>query len=170
MQTSFTPGIYLKMAPESSEQTLAFGQPIKTINSAYRNDPSWLYDGGQAPVSVQALWTSPVLTGMPRRWPPTPTDTSQGLEKAPPFSARLRCRCRARGRPTKSSRPCGVCRGPQDYQRPDSAPPTPIGLSPAVRTTAAILPRRSGCGSGPGAGRGGLGRWGSLAEGGEGRS
>lgn len=43
----------------------------------------------------------------------------------------------------------------------DSAPPTPIGPSPAARTTAAILPRRSGCGSGPGAGRGGLGRFAS---------
>lgn len=73
----------LKMAPEPYKQTLASGQPAKTINSVYRYDPGGLCDGGQAPVSVQARWTSRVLTGTPRRCPPEPTDASRGLEKAP---------------------------------------------------------------------------------------
>lgn len=128
------------------------------------------HGGGQAPVSAQALWTSPVLTGTPRGCPRHPQTRPGALRRSPPFGARLRLCCPAGGRPAKSSRPRGVWGGPQDYQRPDSAPPTPIGPSPAARTTAAILPRRSGCGSGPGAGRGGAGWGGSRAEGGGGRS
>lgn len=160
----------LRLAPEPSEQTLASSQPIKTINSAYRDDPSRLYDGKQAPVSVQTLWTFPVLPGMLRRWPPAPRDTSQGLEKAPPFGARLHRRCRARGHPAKSSRPCGVLERtpgllatrlrPAHPHRPQPRGPDhrrhltpPLGLR--------LRPRR-------GAGRAGAG--GSLAEGGEGRS
>ena len=70
------------MAPEPSKQTLASGQLIKTLNSAHRNDPRQLYDGRQASVSVQALWTPPVLSGTPRGCPPAP-QTRPGAFRRP---------------------------------------------------------------------------------------
>ena len=104
----------LKMAPEPSEQTLTSVQSIKTINSVYRNGPRRLYDGVLAPVSVQALGASPVLSGTPRRCPRHP-QTRPGALRRFPLGTRLRRRCRAGGHPTKPFRPRGVWSGPQGH-------------------------------------------------------
>lgn len=71
------------MAPEPYKQTLTSGQPIKTINSAYRNDPRQLGDGEQAPVPVQPGGRPQSSRGRPVDAPPEPTDASRGLKKAP---------------------------------------------------------------------------------------